>query len=514
MVKVRKTAGWVAFVGAGPGDVGLLTLRACEFLSQAQVVVYDGLANIDFLSLAPQAKFVHVGKNMACRSLKNYSRAVSMQTDINRMLVRYAKQGKFVVRLKGGDPFVFGRGGEEAAYLKKHGVRFEVVPGITAGYSVPAYAGIPVTDRGASSMVAFVTGHEDPDKENPNVDWQKMAAFQGTIVTFMGMRNLTRICEQLIQGGKPKRTPAAVIEWGTLPKQRTVTGNLSDIASLVKKAKIAAPSLTVIGEVAKMRKDLLWFEKKKLSGKTVLITRAQRQAGVFKEKLQKEGAEVLEYPAIKIEPPKSWKALDHAIRHIDDYDWIVLTSVNGVEYFWQRVKKLKKDARYFHGIKFAVIGEATKTALHEKGIEADLMPKAYHSEALFETLNKKVSLKGARFLLARADIAAKRFATRLKQAGAFVDDVSTYRTLANKEGFRLLREWLAHKEIDYITFTSSSTVDYFLQAAGKKYAKKLPGTLLSIGPVTSKTLRSHGFKSFREAKQHTLDGLKALMLQG
>lgn len=512
-MKKPRAKGRVAFVGAGPGDTGLLTLRAREYLSRADVVIYDGLANIDMLRFAENAEYVHVGKNIACRSLKNYTRASEAQTRINQLLVRHAAKGKFVVRLKGGDPFVFGRGGEEAVYLKKHGIPFEVVPGVSAGFSVPAYAGIPVTDRSAASLVTFVTGHEDPEKSGTAVDWHRLAGTGGTLVCFMGLRNLEKICRQLTEGGRAKKTPAAVIEWGTLPKQRTITGTLATIAAKVRKARVAAPALIVIGEAAAMRRELLWFERKPLAGKTVLITRAQRQSGTFRQKLEDLGAEVLEYPAIQIEKPRSWKLLDHEIRRITQYDWVLLTSVNGVESFFDRAAALKKDARYFQGVKFGVIGEATRTALSARGIEADLMPPSFHSDSLFDALERSMPLDGKKILLARADIASKEIVKSLKAAGAKVTDVAAYRTLENKEGFKLLREWLTYRKIDYITFTSASTVEYFLKAAGRKFSSKFPAKLLSIGPVTTAALRRRGLRPWAEAAVHTLDGLTACLLK-
>jgi uroporphyrinogen III methyltransferase/synthase len=510
---IKKTKGVVYFVGAGPGDIGLLTLRGKELLEQAEVVIYDGLANIELLGFAEKAKFVHVGKNMACRSLKGYSRAVTKQEQINQILVKHAQAGKKVVRLKGGDPFVFGRGGEEAKYLEAAKIPFEIIPGVSAGYGVPAYAGIPVTDREIASAVIFVTGHEDPEKKDAAVDWRKLATFEGTIVSFMGMRNLDRICDHLKEGGKKKTMPVAIIEWGTLPQQRTIVGTLENIVLKVKEAKIQPPALIVMGDVVRMRKRLRWFEKKPLAGKTVLVTRSQTQASSFKQKLQFYGAEVLEYPAIEIKDPKSWTPLDRAIRQIENYDWLVLTSVNGVNALWKRLEHLKKDARAFKNVRFAVVGDSTRQALAVKGINADLMPKNYHADSLFEMFDQKISLKGKRFLFVRADIASNEIVKKLKAKGAHVENVHAYRTVQNKAGIHFLSEWVKHKKIDYVTFTSSSTAQYFVSAMGEKNLKKLQTKYLSIGPVTSRSMRDLGLKPSAEAKEHTVEGLIKTLLK-
>ena len=508
----KRVRGTVYLIGAGPGDRGLLTLRGASLLQKAGAVVYDWLVNPSILEFAPSAEKFYVGKNIAKKSSPGYVD----QKETNGLLVKLARQGKTVVRLKGGDPFIFGRGGEEASYLKEKGIRFEVVPGVSAGYAVPAYAGIPVTDRRFASLVTFVTGHEDPAKKESSVDWKKLAGIKGTLVSFMGVKNLPRVAKALIEGGKSPDTPVSVIEWGTLPKQRVAEGTLKTIAQKVAAQKIGSPAVTVIGEVNQLRKKLAWFEKKPLASKTILITRARTQASGLRQDLEELGARVLEFPAIRILPPGDWGPLDQALNEIGRFEWMIFTSANGVEHVFKRLFELGKDARIFAGIKIAAIGEATEQALKERGLGADLVPGQFTSEALVSALKRMGEIDGRRFLLARTDIAPDYLRKSLESLGGKVREVTAYRTVPgkNSEEKRKLEEWLKHEKIDFVTFTSSSTVKNFFDAVPKQNRSGLKTRFISIGPVTSQTLRSYGHTPFREAAEHTIPGLIEVITNG
>lgn len=498
---MKPKLGKVILVGAGPGDTGLLTVKGKEELERAQAVVYDWLVNPALLKLAPGAEKIFVGKRGGTRYKE--------QKEINETLLRLVKQGKQVVRLKGGDPFIFGRGGEEASFLTQYRIPFEVVPGISAGIGAPAYAGIPLTDRRFASQVTFITGHEDPTKETAQVDWKKLAGLGGTLVSFMGARNLSHIVESLGKAGKSLSTPAAVIERGTLPHQRVVEGTLKNIVTKVRAAGIQAPALTIIGEVVRLRKKLAWFEKKSLHGKTVLVTRARQQASQLVHRLEEQGADVLEFPAIEILPASKPEAIDQEIERIQDYDWVIFTSANGARSFFNRMDHLKKDARIFSKNKIAAIGDATAQALLEKGIKPDLVPAEFTSARLFEEFKKLDEIDGKNFLLARADIAPPDLKISLEKEGARVVEIEAYRTRQALEQKNKLKTWLQKKKIDYITFTSSSTVDNFFKAVPAPIRRKIQSQLISIGPVTSKTIKAYGFKPSREARVHTIDGLVA-----
>lgn len=503
MTLTKNKSGKVYLVGAGPGDAGLLTLRGASLLASAETVVYDGLVRSSVLSLVRKAEMIYAGKYRVSETKHCVD-----QSQINRLLVKLAKQGKNVIRLKGGDPFVFGRGGEEASYLKKADIPFEVVPGVSAGYAAPACAGIPVTDRRFASSVAFVTAHENPEKKESQADWNSLAKFQGTLVIFMGVKNLGKITESLIQKGKAAKTPAAVIEWGSMPGQRVVTGTLKDIAEKARKAELHSPALTVIGEVTQLRRELDWFGTRPLSGKTVLITRASRQAGSLRNLLEEKGAEVLEFPVIEMLPPSDWKETDKAINDFENFEWVVFTSANGADFFFQRLHALGKDARLFAGKKIAVIGEATAETLAKYGLRADLIPEKYTAEGLAEAF-RKLTVRGRSFLLARTDIAPPYLREELSRMGAQVQDLTVYRTVKVQDAARKkqLEKWMGERKIDFITFTSSSTVKYFFEALTPGLRKKLKSRLISIGPVTSGTLKEYGAKPYREAKTHTIPGM-------
>ena len=509
-MKPKRRKGKVVLVGAGPGDPGLLTLKGAQGLRQADIVIYDWLVNPKLLELAPQAQKIFVGKRGDTKTRPKGKE----QKKINRMLSRYAQQGKQVVRLKGGDPFIFGRGGEEAAFLAEHNLPFEIVPGVSAGIGVPAYAGIPLTDRKFASQVTFVTGHEDPAKKTEKEDWKKLSAASGTLVFFMGVKNLPRIVKALKEAGKPRQTAVAVIEWGTLPHQRVVTGTLGDIVEKTRRANMRPPALTVIGEVVRLRSKLAWFEKKPLRGKTVLVTRARAQASELVERLASEGAEVLEFPTLHILPPLRPEKIREAIQHLSQYDWVIFTSANGVQFFFDQVRYLHRDVRVFSGLKVAAIGEATAEVLEQKGLKPDLIPKEFTSRALFETLRKAGQIAGKKFLLARADIAPPDLKKALEKEGAAkVVELETYRTRQVSQRKAELLNWLRRRKIDYVTFTSSSTVKNFFEPIPDQIRKSLHTHFVSIGPVTSQTLREYGFKPSREAKPHTMEGLVEALIQ-
>ncbi len=511
--KIKK--GRVYLAGAGPGDPGLITVRAFEILRQADAVVYDALVNPSLAACSPAGLKIDAGKRHSGKSLE--------QEKINALLVRLAKQGKKVVRLKGGDPFVFGRGGEELDALKKAGIDFEVIPGVSAGHAVPAYAGIPVTDRRFASMVTFVTGHENPEKPNSSIHWKSLAQSTGTLVFFMGVGNLKQVCARLIADGADPRKPAIMIQEGSLPGQKVIEGNLKNISARAEKAGIRPPALTVIGDVVRFRKKYDWFKPaertSKLQGKRVVITRPRAQASSLSELLRGRGAEVLEFPSIEILPPKSWAGMDKAVQNLKEFDWILFTSVNGVQSFMERLKKSGRDARALSGLKIAVIGEATQSLLEQSGLRADFTPRQFTSESLVRELSSRYSLAGRRFFLPRTDIAPLKLCRDLEAKGAKVTQAEAYRTVpgAREAHKKTLRQWVRGKKMDYITFTSSSTVRNFFESfpgGFQKELKKAGVRMISIGPVTTETLKDYGFKPYREAGQHTVNGLVEAMLHG
>lgn len=488
--------GRVTLVGAGPGDPGLITLRGVEALREAEVVVYDYLASPELLQHAPEAaERIYVGKRAGCHAMA--------QGEINALLVRLGQEGKRVVRLKGGDPFLFGRGGEEAEALAAAGVPFEVVPGVTSAIAVPAYAGIPVTHRGVASSLAIVTGHEDPRKRESAIDWEGLARID-TIVFLMGVANLAQIAAELAAHGRPEDTPAAVIQWGTLGMQRTVTGTLADIAARVREAGLTSPAVTVVGGVVHLRERLRWFERRPLLGLRVLVTRARQQASRLAEGLRALGADPVECAVIETAPPLDWGALDGAIAALGRYRWVVFTSANGVEVFFARLALAGRDARALAAARIAAIGPATAEALNTHGVRADLVPAEYVAEALAEAMGE---VQGQRVLLPRADIARPALAARLRAAGAEVDEVVAYRTVRPEGLEARLREALAGANV--VAFTSSSTVRNLVEALGHgEAAQALAGVAVAcIGPVTAQTARELGLEPAVVAEEYTIEGL-------
>jgi uroporphyrinogen III methyltransferase/synthase len=480
-------SGIVHLVGAGPGDPGLLTARALELIASAEVILYDRLIPAGALDGArADAQLLYVGKEGGGPSIA--------QERIDALLVEHGRAGRVVVRLKGGDPFVFGRGGEEALALRAAGIPFEVVPGVTAGVAAPAYAGIPVTHRDRASAVALITGHEDPNKPESAIDWPALAAFPGTLVFYMGVKQLPRIAEQLIAGGRSPAEPTAVIERGTLPGQRTVLATLATIAERVREEGVRPPSITLVGPVAELRDEgLRWFEERSLAGRTVAVTRAREQASSLAARLRALGAEVVETPAIRI------VALDPPPPDPARYDLVCLTSPNGVELLFERLAAAGLDARALHGARVAAIGPATARALRGHGVIADAMPERAVAEALVEALG---DAPVRRALVARAKVGRDVLPEALRERGAEVDVLELYETVAEPLSDEQLA---AARDADYVTFTSSSTVQNLLRAAGGRL--DTPARLVSIGPVTSATLREHGLEPHVEAERHDVDGL-------
>ena len=490
-------SGTVYLVGAGPGDPGLITRRALDLIAEADVILYDRLIPSGALDAArPDADLRYVGKRPGAPKVS--------QEEINRRLIELARAGQSVVRLKGGDPFVFGRGGEEAQALAEAGVPFEVVPGVTAGVAAPAYAGIPVTHRDDASAVAFVTGHEDPDKPASTLDWRAVAAFPGTLVLYMGTRNLETIARSLIEAGRPADEPAAVVAHGTHPDQRTVTGALDEIAQRAAEAGLEPPAVTVVGDVARLRDELAWFERRPLQGRSVVVTRARAQASELAARLRALGAEAVEAPAIRIEPRES-EELDRALEGIEGYSLVCLTSPNGVALLAEGLMRRGRDARSLAGTVVAAIGPGTAAELARFGIGADVIPERSVAEALVEAL-RDTPVEGRRVLVARAAEARDVLPDALRERGADVDVVALYGTRSEQLDEDRLD---AIRAADYVTFTSSSTVRYFMSAVGG-----IPdgARVVSIGPVTSATAREHGLEVHVEAERHDIEGLVEALL--
>jgi uroporphyrinogen III methyltransferase/synthase len=490
--------GKVYIIGAGPGDAGLITLKAVECLRLADVVIYDNLVNEELLKYAPQsARFIYAGKKGGDHTLS--------QDKINYLLAKETLDGNTVVRLKGGDPFIFGRGGEEAEVLVAQGVPFEVVPGVTSAIAVPAYAGIPLTHRGLTSTVAFVTGHEDTTKDKSDIDWQALSGI-GTLVFLMGVKNLGQITEALIAHGKSPDTPAALIRRGTTPQQEVIAGTLGTIVELAQARKFSPPAILVVGKVVDLRDTLNWFEQKPLFGKGIVITRPQRQADDLAQLLSAEGAYPISFPTIKIVPPEDWHKLDAAIEALASYDWLIFTSANGVQYFFERLLEKQKDIRDLKGIKICCIGPATARQIEDKGIKVDLVPEQFIAEGILQSF-AAMDLRGRKILIPRAAKARDVLPEGLKKLGASVDVVTTYQTVNSGKKKEELAALISNNKVDVITFTSSSTVTNFVEIMGRDF--KLPAhvNVACIGPVTAATAKKAGFKIDIQQEEYTMEGL-------
>ena len=504
MKKENLAAGKVYLVGAGPGDLGLITVKGMECLKLAEVVVYDRLVDDRMLEgISDTVERIYVGKSREGHTLT--------QTEINQLLVEKALQGKTVVRLKGGDSFVLGRGGEEAETLVSYHIPFEVVPGVISGVAVPAYAGIPVTHRGIAVSFAIIAGNEDPAKKGSTINWEKLTGGVDTLVFLMGVENLSKIVAKLLRYGRPSATPVAIIMNGTRVNQRTITGTLADIVILAEKEEVKPPAIIIVGEVVKLREKIRWFDNRPLYGKRVLVTRARQQASTLSRLLAGLGALPVELPAIDIQPVspgKDSRKLDRAIKNVGDYNWILFTSTNGVDAFFDRLRALKLDSRALTNVKIGAIGPATAQSLGTRGIIPDYLPAVYTTRGILDGL-KKHKVSGQRFLLPRADIADKELTDGLALLGAKVDEVTTYRTIPATEAIARAKKMLKSGEIDMITFTSSSTVTNLVSAfRGEKLAVN-GARIACIGAKTAETAAKAGLKVDILAREATIPGLVA-----
>ena len=492
-----KQGGTVYLVGAGPGDLGLVTLRAKECIERADVIVYDHLANPEMLSWAREdAEIIYAGKEPGKAQLS--------QQEINALLIDKAREGKQVVRLKGGDPFVFGRGAEEAEAIAEAGIPFEIVPGITSAIAGPAYAGIPMTHRTHNSHVTFFTGHEDPTKPGSAIDYAALAKLGGTQVMLMGVERLGAITSEMLNHGVRSDLPVALVHAATTGEQQTLTGKLSDIAQKAVTSDFKAPAVAVFGDVVALRDHLGWYEKRPLLGKRIVVTRTRKQASVLSNKLRALGAHVIELPTIRIEPPTDLREFAELVQDSHVYDWIVFTSANGVEAFFDIFFKLYDDAREIGAARIAAIGPATAQRVKDFHLRVDLQPDEFVAEAVVKEFEKQGSIENLRVLLVRAEKARDTLPKELSSLGAIVDEGFAYRTTPETRDTSGARRRLAQDGADLITFTSSSTVENFL-ALGLPWPKGM--RIASIGPITSKTVRDQGLTVDVEARRHDIDGL-------
>jgi uroporphyrinogen III methyltransferase / synthase len=492
--------GHVVLVGAGPGDEGLLTLRGREWLEKADIIVYDHLVNGNMMRFADEnTEIVYAGKKEGHATLA--------QEAINSLLIHHARLGKTVVRLKGGDPFIFGRGGEEALALKEAGIAFSIVPGVTSAVGVAAYAGIPLTHRDISSTVTIVTGSNEKNQKDAHIDWEKIASRSGTLVFLMGARKLPLISEKLMQFGKSPDTPIAVIQWGTTARQKTWTGTLKTIVDTAMQEKIAPPALTVIGEVVNLKPMIEWYESLPLFGKTIVVTRAENQSDAMIRRLQEQGAEPFSFPVIQTVPPENWEPLDQALTHLSEYHGLIFTSVNGVKFFMQRLRETEQDIRDLKGVKIFAIGPKTEKAVHALGMRVDVVPENFIAESLLENLGRE-DVTGKRFLIPRALVAREILPDQLRQMGALVDVVPAYQTVPPKRKNQHFTRRLKDGAISVVTFTSSSTVTNFLDQLDADLKPYLDAvTFACIGPITADTARARGLTIDIIPKQYTVDAL-------
>lgn len=493
-------SGRVFLVGAGPGDPGLLTIKGQRCLARADVVVYDYLADPGLLAFAPpEAECLLVGKHGGGQKTR--------QEDINALMIARAGAGKTVVRLKGGDPFIFGRGGEEAEALAQAGIEFEVVPGVTAGTAVPAYAGIPLTHREHSSSVAFLAAYEYPDKDEPAVRWKELAHSFGTLVLFMTTRQLGANMQRLLDAGLAGETPVAVIRWGTKSRQETIAGTVATIGAIAAERDLQPPALAVVGQVVALREKLRWYERKPLFGRRIVVTRARRQASSFGALLEELGADVIYFPTIEIATPESWEPLDRAVAEAGDFDWIVFTSVNGVEKFIERFDFAGRDLRELGGVRLAAIGPETARAVRALHLRVDAVPDEYRAEGVLEALGDVARM---RILLPRAAGAREILPQELERRGAQVTEVVSYRSVVPQRGGDDLRRQLEAGEVDLITFTSSSTARHFADIFGADAAALLQRTAVGcIGPITADTVREIGADVAVQPAKYTIPDFAA-----
>ena len=497
-----KSKGTVYLVGAGPGDAGLLTMRGAELLRRADVVVYDALVNKDLLRLAAKgAEIIYGGKRSKEHAIP--------QDELNQLLIRKAKEGKTVVRLKGGDPYIFGRGGEEAEELHSAQIPFEVVPGVSSITAAANYAGIPITHRSHSSSFTVVTGHEDPTKDETTVDWAWLAKEPGTKVILMGVERIRQISAELTRHGLSADTPVGMVRWGTRGRQSSIDGTLATIADIVEKQNFGAPAITIIGDVVKMRSKLNWFERRPLFGQRIVVTRTREQASQLADQFLELGAEVLEIPTIRTEEPQNKSPLMEAMLGLAGYDWIVFTSPNGVSAFFSYFFKAFDDIRALGNLRIAAVGPATAAKLKDLHLRVDAMPEEYLASKVTKAIASFESVENLRILLMRAEIANEELPKELEALGAIVDDVACYRTVPETEDQNGAAERLLQGGADWITFTSSSTVENFHARFDlPKLKQQFPKIrLASIGPETTKTLHALGLEADAEAREHNIPGL-------
>ncbi len=498
MKSAPSSPGIVYLVGAGPGDPGLLTLRAKECIEIADVIVYDYLSNAEFLRMArADSERIYAGKKAKDHTLT--------QDEINALIVAKAKEGKIVTRLKGGDPVLFGRGAEEAAELAAAGIRYEIVPGVSSSIAGPIYAGIPVTHRSHASQLTIFTGHEDPTKPESSLDYAHLAKTPGTRVMLMGVERMMEITQELIKHGASADTPVALVRWATRGNQQTLVGTLGTIAEQVKVSGFKAPAVCVIGDVVKERENINWFEDRPLFGKRIVVTRTRHQAGGLTKQLSKLGADVIELPTIKIVEPKNLLEFGELVQDCYTYDWIVFSSPNGVEAFFKMFYKLYSDARSIGPAKIAVIGPGTAEKVKEYHMAVDLMPeKKFVAEGLIEKFKKDEAMEHLKVLWVRAEEAREVIAEGLNKMGAIVDEALAYRTVPERDDNQAAIARMTEEGADVITFTSSSTVECFF-ALGLELPKGVK--IASIGPVTTDALKERGLKPHIEAQEYSIPGL-------
>jgi uroporphyrinogen III methyltransferase/synthase len=501
---MKEEAGVVYLVGAGPGDIGLLTVKGLRCLQRAEVVVYDFHLNAQVLNyISHDAEFIYAGKRGGHHTMT--------QDEINRVIVEKAREGRVVCRLKGGDPFVFGRGGEEAQVLAREGIRFEVVPGVSSSVAAPAYAGIPLTHRLYSSSFAVIPGYEDTTKDQSAIDWSKLATGVGTLVFLMAVKNIDVLTKKLIENGRSPDTPVAVIRWGTRPDQTTLVSTLKDISGSVRENDIRPPAVMVVGDVVNLRDDLKWYEEKPMFGQRILVTR-EHSTGF--EMLEEMGAEIIQFPTVEIVPPETWDELDEAIGRIRDYNWLIFTSGNGVKYFFRRLFEKGVDIRELGGLKICAIGTKTEDEIKKYGLKVDLLPEEFSAEGLIEAFVKESSmfnvqssaniergtrsvelLKGMRFLLPRAEVAREIFPEKVRELGGMIDVPAVYRAVRPELHGKRLRRFLREGKITVATFTSAATFHNFLEIMGEEADEFLKHVAIAvIGPVTARAVQKAGLK--------------------
>ena len=503
---MKNDKGVVYLVGAGPGDIGLLTVKGLRYLQKAEVVVYDFHLNAQILNyIKHDAEFIYAGKRGGHHTMT--------QNEINAMIVEKAKEGKIVCRLKGGDPFVFGRGGEEAQVLAREGIRFEVVPGVSSSVAAPAYAGIPLTHRLFSSSFAVIPGYEDTTKEESAIDWTKLATGVGTLVFLMAVKNIDLVTKKLIENGRAPDTPVAVIRWGTRPDQKTLVSTVKDIAGLVREKDIKPPAVMVVGDVVTLRSELKWFEERPMFGHRVLVTREHAEGF---EPLEELGAEVLQFQTVEVVPPETWADLDRCIDAISSYDWLIFTSSNGVKYFFMRFFEKDWDIRELKGMRICAIGTKTAGELKKYGLKVDLVPEEFRAEGLIKAITQDKErgktggdlLKGMRFLLPRAEVAREIFPEKVRELGGIIDVPIAYRAVKPELHGKRLKRFLKEGRITVATFTSAATFTNFREIMGDDADGLLRNVAIAvIGPVTAQAIEKAGLKVDIMPKEATVEAM-------